>query len=96
MSLISLQIEHYTEEQQLTDSVTEELSECDMKGSESAAEATESKESVSLSLVDNIQEIIVQDSVPEEVTLDVILESERKIEGKDGLNTSASDITIHG
>ena len=92
MSLISLQIEHHTEEQQLTDSVTEELSESDMKCSESA---TESTESVPLSLVD-IPEIIAQDSVPEEATADVISEGERKIEGKDGLKTSANDITIHG
>ena len=88
MTIISLQIEQHTDEQTFPGAITEELSDFDTK---SVAEATESKKSVPLSLVDDIIEIIVQASVPEEVTLYVILEHERGIEGK-----HVADITTHG
>ena len=89
-------LEQYTEEQQDAHTITEVVSNLDTKGLESAAEATESKESVPLSLVDDICEIIIQDSIPEEVIFDVILEDEREIEAKDDFKTFAADLTIHG
>ena len=88
-------LEEYTGEQQDVHTIAEVVSDFDTKGLESVAEATESKESVPLSLVDNIGEIIIQDSIPEEVIL-VILEDEKEIKGKDDLKTSTADITIHG
>ena len=89
-------LEQYTEHQQDVHTITEFVSDFDAKGLESAAEATESRETVPLSLVDDIGEIIIQDSIPEEVILDVILEDEKELEGKDDLKTAAADITIHG
>ena len=89
-------LEKYTEEQQDVHTISEIVSDFDTKGLDSTAETTESKQSVPLSLVDDIGEIIIQDSVPEEVTLYVILEDGKEIEEKDDLKTSTSDITIHG
>ena len=89
-------LEQYTEEQKDVHTIAEVVSDFDTKGLESAAEATESKESVPLSLVGDIREIIIQDSIPEEVILHVILEDEKEIEAKDDFKTSAADLTIHG
>ena len=55
-----------------------------------AQEAVQTKDSMPLSLADNVGEIVVQDSIPDKVTLDVIVEDE------EGSKTSTSDITIHG
>ena len=45
---------------------------------DTSTEASQSKESVPLSLVDDVSEVIVQDSVPEDLLADAI-----KIEEKD-------------
>ena len=50
---------------------------------ESAQGATQSKDSVSLSLVDDVSEIILHESVPDEVTLDVSIEGDSKVERKE-------------
>ena len=86
-------LEQYIEEQQDVHTIAEVVSDFDIKDLESA---TESKESVPLSLVDDICEITIQDSIPEEVILDVILEDEKEIEAKDDFKTFAADLTIHG
>ena len=56
----------------------------------SAQEAVQTKDSMPLSLVDNLGEIVVQDSIPDKVTLDVTVEDE------EGSTTCTSDITLHG
>ena len=62
----------------------------------SAKEAVQSKESIPLSLVDDVGEIVVQDSIPDEVTPNVTVENEGEIGGMDDLKISTSDISIHG
>ena len=62
----------------------------------SAQEAAQSKDSIPLSLVDDVGEIVVQDSIPGEVTPDFTTENEGEISTKDDLKISTSDISIHG
>ena len=59
-------------------------------------EATECKDSVALSLLDDDSEIVVQDSFPKEVNVDVTVESDGIIEGTDDLKKAAISITTHG
>ena len=93
LSIILPQIEQHTDEQAQTDAVSGELSELEKsKALESAQEATQSKESVPLSLVDDINEIIVEDVIPDTVVADVTVEEE----GEFGLKSSTSDILIPG
>ena len=97
MLIVLPQIEH-TEEQEHTDAVSGKLSEMETtQGLESAQEATQSKESVPLSLVDDAREIIVEDSIPGGMIPVITVEDEEgELVGKDGLKTSTSDITIQG
>ena len=76
-------IEQYTEEQQDVMASAGVVSDLDAKALESSEETTQSKDSVSLSLVDDVSEIFLHDSVPDEVTLDVSIEDDGKIEGKE-------------
>ena len=97
LSIILPQIEQHTEEQKDTDAVSEEFSELDTtQVLESAQEATQSKESVSLSLVDDAREIIVEDAIADGMMPVVTVEDEGVFGGKDVLKTSTSDITIQG
>ena len=98
LSIILPQIEQHTEEQKHTDVVSEEFSELDTtQVLESAQEATQSKESVPLSLVDGAREIIVEDSIPDGMMPAVTVEDEEgEFGGKDGFKKSTSDITIQG
>ena len=63
---------------------------------ESAQEAAQTKEGVSLSLVDDVGEIVLQDSIPDEVTPDITVEDEGEISRKDALKKSSADITTYG
>ena len=98
LSIILPQIEQHTEEQKHTDAVSEEFSELDTtQVLESAQEATQSKESVPLSLVDDARQIIVEDSIPDGMIPDVTVEDEEGEFGeKDGLKKSTGDIIIQG
>ena len=62
----------------------------------SAQEAAQSKESIPLSLVDDVGEVVVQDSIPDEVIPDVTVENEGEIGRKDNLKISTRDTSIHG
>ena len=76
-------IEQYTEEQQDVQASAGVVSDWDTKALESSEEVTQSKDSVSLSLVDDVSELFLHDSVPDEVTLDVSIEGDSKVEGKE-------------
>ena len=77
--------EQYTKEQVQRVAILEETSDLDTNALQSTEEAFQSKDSISLSLVEEASELIGQDFVPEEVTLDVAIEGDRKIEGKEYL-----------
>ena len=80
---VLLHIEQYTEEQQDVLAFAGIVSDLDTKALESSEEVTQSKDSVSLSLVDDVSEIFLHDSVPDEATLDVSIEGDGKVEGKE-------------
>ena len=63
---------------------------------ESSEKATQSKDIVPLSLVDNLTEIIVQDSLPEEVISDFALEADGVTEGKDDSKKSTTIANVPG
>ena len=71
--------EQYTKEQGQTVTILEETSDLDTHVLQSAEEVFESKDSISLEET----ELIGKDSVPEERILDVAIEGDRKIEGKE-------------
>ena len=62
----------------------------DTKALESSKEVTQSKDSISLSLVDDVSEIILHEPVPDQVTPDVIITEKGDSEKTTGL------IEIHG
>ena len=82
--------EQHIKEQQDTDVVTEEISDLGTNILESVVGAVQSKDSVALSLVDDSNELILQDLVPEEVTVDT-----EKMEDKEDFKSNAG-VDIHG
>ena len=96
LTIILSHVEQHTKEEESTDFVAGEISNLGTKDLESAQEATQNKESLPLSLVDGVVEIVVQDCAPEEVILDVILDDEGEIDEKGDVKTSAANITTHG
>ena len=96
LSIVLPLVEQQIDEQECSDAVSGELSDMRIKTLDSAEEATQSKESISMSLVDDLSEIIVEDSGTEELTPDVTVEDVGKIGEKDGLGTSAVDIYSRG
>ena len=83
--------EQHIKEQQDTGVVTEEISALGSNISETAEGAAQSKDSVALSLVDDTNELVLQDVMPEEVTADA-----KKMEDKEDFNKSAAGVDIHG
>ena len=73
----------YTEEQQDVQSSVGIVSDLDTRLLESSEEATQSKDSVSLSLVGGVSEIILHESVPDDATLGVSIEGDSKGEEKE-------------
>ena len=82
--------EQHIKEQQDTDVVTEEISDLGTNILESVVGAAQSNDSVALSLVDDSNELILQDLVPEEVTVDT-----EKMEDKEDFKSNAG-VDIHG
>ena len=76
-------IEQYTKEQGQTVTILEETSDLETNVLQSTEEVVPSKNSISLSLVEEASELIIHNVVPEEVTLDVAIEGDSKIEGKE-------------
>ena len=80
---VLLPIEKYIEEQQDVTTSAGVISDLDTKALELSEEAIQSKDSVSLSLVDDVSEIILHEPVPDEVTLEVSIEGDSKVERKE-------------
>ena len=87
--------EQYTKEQQDTEVITGETSDLDTNVPEPSAEAIRSKDSVALSLLDDVHEILVQDYFPGEVHLDVTVEDDF-VEGKDDSKKSTTLAIVSG
>ena len=83
--------EQHVKEQQDTDVVTGDISDLGADTLESAVGAVQSKDSITLSLVDDSGELILQDLSPEEVTADT-----EKMDDKEDFNKSTAGIDIHG
>ena len=88
--------EQSSKEEQDVCAVTEEISELDTKDLESSAKALLLKDSLLLSLVDDISEMVVQSPVPEEASPEISVD-ESVIKGDiDDKITSGVDISMHG
>ena len=83
--------EQHAKKQQDMDVISEETSDLNTKILESPVEATQSQDSVTLSLVDDSSELILQDIMPEEVTAD-----SKRIEEEENFNEYTTGIGIHG
>ena len=81
--------EQYTKEQQDTGAIAGETSDLETKVPESTVQTTPSKDSLPLSLIDG-NEMIIQDSFPEEVNLDDAVQQDRIIEERDDSQKSAT------
>ena len=92
--LICKLTELYTKERQDTKAIAGETSDLDTKNLEST-EATESKHSVALSQLDTVDVMIIQDSFPEEVDLNVTVEADGVIEGTEESKKTAIGITTY-
>ena len=64
--------------------------------SHSTAEAILSEGSIPLSLLADVNELVANNSFPEEVHIDVTVESDDAIEGKDDSKQSTTIINISG
>ena len=83
--------------QQDSEFVAGETSVFDSTDLESALEITpEPKSSVPLSLAEGTNEVILQQSVPEEVNLDTTVEEDRSIELKTDSKEAEPTLNIHG
>ena len=88
--------EQYTEKQEDTATITGEISGLDTDGLESSEEATRYKDSMILSLADGAKEVIPEECLPEEESLDVTIEEYADIATKDDSEKSTATTTIHG
>ena len=88
--------EQYTKEEQDVCAVAEEISELDTKDLESSAKVVFSKDSLLLSLVDDISEMIVQSPVPEEASPEIYVDDSAIKGDVDDKKTSRVDISTHG
>ena len=85
--------EQHTKEQQDTEAVAGKTSNLETKVPESTVQTV--KDSLPLSLAD-VNEMIIQDSFPEEVNLDAIVEEGGNIEEEDNSKKSSATIIIYG
>ena len=76
-------LEQFTEEYQDVPSRTDVASDLNAKALELSEDATQLKDTVPLSLVDDVSEIILHESVPDEVMLDVSIEGDNKEEQRE-------------
>ena len=76
-------LEQFTEEYQDVQSRTDVASDLNAKALELSEDATQLKDTVPLSLVDDVSEIILHESVPDEVMLDVSIEGDNKEEQRE-------------
>ena len=83
--------EQHTKEQQDMGVILEDISNLDTEILESPVGTTQSKDSVALSLVDDSNELISKNLMPEEVTAD-----EEKIENEENFNEYTAAIGIPG
>ena len=88
--------EQYTKELQDTEDINGETLDIVQKVPESNVEAIVSKDSVTLSLLDDVNEMVVQDSFPEEVNANVTVEADDDTEGKEDSNQTTTIINIPG
>ena len=88
--------EQYTKEEQDAGEFAEEISNLDTKDLESAVEASLSKDSLLLSLVHDISEMVVQIPVPEETSSEISVDDSEVKGDKDDKMTSIADISMHG
>ena len=73
-----------------------ETSDMDTDNLQSAAEPTVSRDSMTLSLLDDVGGMVIQDSFPEAVHLDIAGEGHDTIEGKDEPKQSTTITNICG
>ena len=88
--------EQYSKEEQDVSAVTEEISELDTKDLESSTKALLLKDSLLLSLVDDISEMVVQSPVPEEASSEISVDDSAIKGDEDDKMTSGVDINMHG
>ena len=88
--------EQYTKEEQDVDAFAEEISNLDTKDLESAVEASLSKDSSLLSLVDDISEMVVQLPVPEEASSEISADDSEIKGDEDEKMAPVADISVRG
>ena len=88
--------EQYTKELQDTEDINGETLDIVQKVPELNVEAIVSKDSVTFSLLDDVNEMVVQDSFPEEINVNVTVEADDGTEGKEDSNQTTTIINIPG
>ena len=88
--------EQYTKELHVTEDINRETLDLVQKVPESNVEAIVSKDSVALSLLDDVNEMVVRDSFPEEINVDVTTEADDGTEGKEDSNQTTTIINVPG
>ena len=74
--------EQFIGKQEGTASAVETASDVDLKALEPAVEASQIKDNVTLSLTDDVMEVIVHDSLPEDISLDATVVDGEKYQEK--------------
>ena len=88
--------EQYTKELHVTEDINRETLDIVQKVPDSNVEAFVSKDTIALSLLDDVNEMVVQDSFPEEINVDVTVEADDGTEGKEDSNQTTTIISVPG
>ena len=88
--------EQYTEELQDRGDINGKTLDLDKKVPELTEEATVSKDSIALSLLDDVDEMVVQESFPEAIDVNVIVEADDITGGKEDSKETTTIINVSG
>ena len=88
--------EQYVKEQKNTTGVSDTVTDLDTNALETAEKVSQSKTSFPLSQADDVNELVLQDSLPDDITADVTADDGRKTEDRDTTGVSVTAVTVHG
>ena len=75
--------------------VSGKVSDLDTKVLERGEKVSQSKTSVPLSLAEDVNELVVQESFPDDVIFDVTASDDRKSDKKDAASESVTAVVVH-
>ena len=88
--------EQYVKEQKDTTGVSDTVTDLDTNALEISEKVSQSKTSFPLSQADDVNELVLQDSLPDDITADVTADDGGKTEEMDTSKESVTAVTVYG